>query len=212
MKWHYKKNINQINLITMNKKRLLSSILAIALVAVVVSCQTSDSVSNDSDSTTDLILKSYSARTFTSEPVSTGDLEVILQCGIKAPSARNLQPWKFIVTKDLSVMQQMIGNTNAGNVLIVVCGPEAQANSAADFDCGLATENMTIAAQSLGLGARIYTNPVANINLTMKETLQIPEGYRAIAVLRVGHIEKDVDAESMASPRNSYEETVIFLD
>jgi len=134
------------------KKRLLASILAFSLVAVMTYGQQPGSVS-------DLILKSYSARTFTSEPVSVGDLEIILKCGIKAPSARNLQPWKFIVVREASVMQQMLGNVTPGNALILVCGPESQANSTVDFDCGLATENMTVAAQSLGLGARIYTGP-----------------------------------------------------
>jgi len=45
----------------------------------------------------------------------------------------------------------------------------------------------------------------------MKQILQVPAGYRAVAVLRVGHIEKNVDAVSVASPRNSYEEVVTFL-
>ena len=195
----------------MNKKLLLLSILAIALAAVAMSHQNSGYVSNNTDSATDLILKSYSARTFTSEPVSTADLEVILKCGIKAPSAANLQPWKFIVVREPSVMQQMIRNITDNNVVILVCGPEGQANFSVDFDCGLATENMTIAAQSLGLGARIYANPIANINATMRETLQIPEGYRAVMALRVGHIEADVDAETVASPRKSYDEVVTFL-
>ena len=195
----------------MNKKLLLLSILAIALAAVAMSHQNSGYVSNNTDSATDLILKSYSARTFTSEPVSTADLEVILKCGIKAPSAANLQPWKFIVVREPFVMQQMIRNITDNNVVILVCGPEGQENFSVDFDCGLATENMTIAAQSLGLGARIYANPIANINATMRETLQIPEGYRAVMALRVGHIEADVDAETVASPRKSYDEVVTFL-
>ena len=205
--WHYKKVLT--NLFIIMKKHLLLSILAIAIVVFMVRCQTTECPSVDN--ATDLILKSYSARTFTSEPVSDGDLELILKCGIKAPSAANRQPWKFIVAKEFSVIQQMIGNVTQGNVLIVVCGPEAQENSTVDFDCGLATENMTIAAQSLGLGARIYTGPIRNVNLTMKEILQVPEGYRAVAILRVGQIEKDVDAESASSPRNSYEEVVSFL-
>jgi len=186
------------------KKRLFASILAICLIAVMSYGQSANSVS-------DLILKSYSARTFTSVPVSDGNLEIILKCGIKAPSASNAQPWKFIVVKNQSLMQEMISNITQGNVLIVVCGSEARPSAIVDFDCGLATENMTLAAQSLGLGARIYFNPLTKINSTMKQTLQIPDGYRAVAVLRVGHIESNVDAASAASPRNSYEDVVTFL-
>ena len=186
------------------KKQLLASILAICLLTIVTHGQQSNSV-------TDLILKSYSARTFTSEPVSAGDIEVILKCGIKAPSASNAQPWKFIVVRNFSLMQEMISNVTQGNVLIVVCGSEARPSAIVDFDCGLATENMTIAAQSLGLGARIYFSSLPKINSTMKQTLQIPDGYRAVAVLRVGHIDKNIDAVSAASPRNSYEDVVTFL-
>ena len=209
-------NINK-NLKTsyLMKKVLVTFILAIAILVVSTNCHRSEIALNSTsyDSVSDLILKSYSARTFTSEPVSMEDLEVILKCGMKAPSARNLQPWKFIVVRDNSVMQQMMGNNiTEGNVLITVCGPEAQANSTVDFDCGLATENMTVAAQSLGLGARIYGGAIPNINSTMRQTLQIPDEYRAIIVLRVGHIENADDAVSVASPRNSYEEVVTFLE
>ena len=184
------------------KKRLFASILAFSLVVVMARGQQTNSV-------IDLILKSYSARNFTSEPISAGDLEVILKCGIKAPSASNAQPWKFIITKDVSVMRQIVRDIPDGNVLIVVCGQESRAT--ADYDCALATENMSLAAISLGLGARIYTGPIANVNATMKQTLQVPNGYKAVAVLRIGHIEKNVDAVSAASPRNSYEDVVTFL-
>ena len=184
------------------KKQLFAFIFVFSLVAVTTYGQQSGSFS-------DLILNSYSARTFTSEPVSAGDIEVILKCGIKAPSAANLRPWKFTVVSDASVMRRMVGNVNDGNVLILVCGPEEGAT--VDYDCGLATGNMTLAAQGLGLGARIYFSSLATINSTMRETLQIPDKWRAVAVLRVGHIEKNVDAVSAASPRNSYEEVVTFL-
>jgi len=198
----------------MNKKVWVTSILAIAFFAFVMSGYRSESVSGlmrTENSVSDLILNSFSPRNFTSDPVSMEDLEVILKCGIKAPSAANRQPWKFIVVQDFAVMQQMITNVTEGNVLITVCSPETQGNSTADFDCGLTTENMTVAAQSLGLGARIYAGPIGNINSTMKQTLQMPDGYRAVVVLRVGHIANVADAISAASPRNSYEEVVTFL-
>ena len=186
------------------KKQLISVIL--------ISCFTGlIAIGQKTSGTTDLILSSYAARNFTSEPVSNNDLELILKCGIKAPSARNLQPWKFIAVKDFSIMKQIMGNVTQGNALIVICGSEAQESSVVDFDCGLATENMTVAAQSLGLGARIYGSPINSINSSLKQILKIPTGYRAVMVLRVGHIEKGVDATSAASARKSYDEFVTFL-
>jgi nitroreductase len=49
-------------------------------------------------------------------------------------------------------------------VLIIVSGIESENGTTTDFDCGLATESMFVAAHSVGLGARIYEGPIGNIN------------------------------------------------
>ena len=165
---------------------------------------------NAGNDVTDVILNGYSARMFTSEPVSDQDIDLILKCGIKAPSSRNGQPWKFTVVKDTVLTKKAIGNINPGNVLIFVSGPESQEGPGVDFDCALATENMNIAAQSLGLGARIYGGPVRNVNSTMKQSLEIPEGYRVVTILRIGHRDKSVDAVSAASAKKQFEEVVNY--
>jgi nitroreductase len=167
---------------------------------------------NAGNNVTDVIMNGYSARMFSSEPVSDQDLDLILKCGIKAPSSRNGQPWKFTVVRDTSLTKKAIGNINPGNVLILVSGPESiQEGAVVDFDCALATENMNIAAQSLGLGARIYGGPVRNVNSSMKQILEIPDGYRVVTILRVGHTDKTVDAISSASARKKFEEVVNYI-
>ena len=154
----------------------------------------------------DVILASYSQRAYTTQPVSDGDIDQIIKCGIKAPSARNSQRWHFTIVKDAALCKKIISNITDGNVAIVISGPETGGN--VEFDCALATENMFIAAQSLGLGARIYTGPVNNVNSTLKEALEIPQGYRAVAVLRIGTLDTTVDAVSAASNRKDAQEIV----
>jgi nitroreductase len=159
----------------------------------------------------DVIMSGYSAKMFTTKPVSDTETDQIVKCGMKAPSARNMQRWKFTVVKDTALMNALIPKITSGNILIVVSGPEPKVdNMLVDFDCALATENMYIAAQGLGLGAHIYASPVNNINTSMKEALSIPEGYKAVTVLRVGNIDKGVDAVSGASARKKLEEVVIY--
>ncbi len=68
---------------------------------------------------------------------------------------------------------------------------------------------MFIAAHGLGLGARIYGSPAGNINLN-KESFQIPTGYKAVVVLRVGNVDKSVDAVTAATPRNNPEEVINY--
>src|SRR5512133_792323 len=103
-----------------------------------------------------VITSSYSEREYSNEPVTDQQIDLILKCGIKAPSARNKQPWRFTVIKDEATMKEAIGNVVPGNVVIVVSGLESQTGTTPDFDCGLATQNMFVAATALGLGARIY--------------------------------------------------------
>jgi nitroreductase len=107
-------------------------------------------------------------------------------------------------------MKEVINNVVPGNVLIVVSGVESQqGGSTPDFDCGLATHSMFVAAEGLGLGARPYASPVANIN-SKREAFQIPAGYKAVVVLRIGNIDKSIDAISAATPRKMPEEVINY--
>lgn len=156
-----------------------------------------------------IILAGYSEKAYSSEPVTDEQLDMILKCGIKAPSSRNKQPWKFTVIKDDGSIREILGHEFPGNVLIIVSGIESGEGTTPDFDCGLATESMFIAAHGLGLGARIYGGPVGNINLK-KEFFQIPTGYKAVIVLRIGNVLTNVDAVSGATPRNNPEEIINY--
>jgi nitroreductase len=158
----------------------------------------------------DAVLSGYSVRNYTSEPVTDQQLDLILKCGIKAPSANNRQPWKFTVIRDDSTMKEIINNVVPGNVLIIVSGVESkEGGGTPDFDCGLATHSMFVAAEGLGLGARIYGGPVRNINLK-REFYQIPSGHKAVMVLRIGNMEKSIDAVSAASARKMPGEVINY--
>jgi nitroreductase len=164
---------------------------------------------NPGNCVTDVILSGYSERAYSSEPVTDQQLDWILKCGIKAPSGRNKQPWKFTVIKDEATMKEVINDVVPGNVLVIVSGIESDSGNTPDFDCGLATESMFIAAHSLGLGARIYGSPTGNIN-AKKELFQIPSGFKAVIVLRIGNTDKSVDAVSSATPRKNPEDIVNY--
>ncbi len=158
---------------------------------------------------TEVILSGYSERSYTTVPVTDQQLDLILNCGIKAPSARNNQPWKFTVIKDETSMKEIINDVAPGNLLIVISGAESQSGTTPDFDCGLAAESMFVAAHSLGLGARIYGGPTGIIN-SKKEQYQIPSGYKAVVALRIGNVDKSVDAVSAATPRKKSEEVINY--
>jgi nitroreductase len=153
----------------------------------------------------------YSEKTYSTVPVTDQQLDLILKCGLKAPSARNKQPWKFTVIRDETVQREIIKSAVPGNVLIVISGIESESGVMPDFDCGLAAENMFIAAHGLGLGACIYSGPSEYIN-SKKDSLQIPSGYKAVVALRIGNVDRSVDAVSAATPRKDPGEVINYFE
>lgn len=49
----------------------------------------------------------FSARKYTDEPVSSDDLNYILECVRMAPSAVNRQPWKFVIVRSKEAREKL---------------------------------------------------------------------------------------------------------
>jgi nitroreductase len=127
--------------------------------------------------------------------LSTRDVEKekikkVLEAARLAPSARNNQPWRFIVVKGKenvkNVVTKAFGETNQvakeAPVLIIACGNPSD-DVIADgkelylFDIGLAVENMLLAATDLGL----VTHPMAHVKEDeLKRILGIPPEVRFV--------------------------------
>jgi len=182
---------------------------SLILLILVLTCGTALS-QTAGNPVTDLLLSAWSPRNFTAVPVTDQQIDMIIQCGIKAPSSRNGQPWHFTVLKEEALMKEIISNISPGNVIIIVSGKESATGTTPDFDCGLTTQNMFIAATSMGLGGRIYGGPIAAAK-SKREALQIPAGFTPVIMLRVGNMEKGPDAASGASPRKTKEEMVNYV-
>ena len=82
-----------------------------------------------------------------------------------------------------------------------------------NFDCGLACQNMVIAASALGYGTKIVSSPTMTLNGAnhdaLCEKLGVDPALKAIAVLLIG--KADVDAVTSPSVRNTREEKVSFV-
>lgn len=87
---------------------------------------------------------------------------------------------------------------------IIVYKNTASKSPSPDYDCGLATQNMVIAASSLGYGVKIVSSPTMSLNGQnhdqICEKLGVDTGLQAVAVLLVG-TPADPNAVSSASVR-----------
>jgi len=158
-----------------------------------------------------VILNPYAARNFVAGAIPKADLDVIIQAGIRAPSANNRQPWLFTVVQNQNLAKQLVSNIVDGNVLIVVSAQgDGQTNGSQILDCGLAVENIYLAAQALGYGSRIMTGPMSTLNSKFKADLGLPSGYSAVALVRVGKVQAPADAVSAASARKNATDVVSY--
>ncbi|NLU68981.1 nitroreductase family protein [Streptomyces sp. HNM0574] len=98
-------------------------------------------------------------RWFTDEPVGDADLYRVLEAGRWTGSARNRQPWRFVVVRDRGVREELsrlgayAGHLAAAPVVIVLAADEDTGGEDAQFDAGRAAQNLMLAAHFLGLGS-----------------------------------------------------------
>src|SRR5262249_48710397 len=76
---------------------------------------------------------------FEDVPIHSADLEKIIRAGLSAPSAYNLQPWRFVVVRDREqkkkLRQAAFGQSKVeeASVVVVACGdPDAWKNGDLD--------------------------------------------------------------------------------
>jgi len=143
----------------------------------------------------------YSCRDFSPEPLTDEQVKAIAHAALQAPSAINAQPWHIIVVTDKALIDELDADGmeilkaenseyyirmkarggrlfyNAPCLVIIA----QDTSSYATVDCGIATQNVALAAHSLGLGnvicgmARI---PIAGPRASeWTKRLKIPEGY-----------------------------------
>lgn len=93
---------------------------------------------------------------------------------------------------------------------IVIYKDGGASMSGADFDCGLAAQNMYLAAVSLGCGAKLVSSPTMTLNGAnhdaICEKLGVDPSYTAVAVLLIGKPDESVDGVTGATERASLAE------
>ena len=187
------------------KGKILFFVLIVVFCAATIPAQSADNPALKT------IINNFGARNYSAGTVTKAELDLILQAGLRAPSASNRQPWHFTVVQNQALVKKIISQATDGNMLIVVSGAgDNKTNASLVLDCALAVESIYLAAQALGLGSRIYTGPIDNLNNTLKAELGLPAGHNAVAVIRIGRLPAGVDALSSASPRANAGEKVTY--
>ena len=170
------------------------------------------------------IMARRSIRKYLDKPVEHEKLEVIVKCGINAPSGVNRQPWIVRVVEDqklIADVTEVYKQENAEMVkrdkdfknmfrnapnIICIC---TSANGGGELDAGLLGKNIMLAAQSMGLGTCCLGGPVRFLLSNEKckfflERLDIPADYKLNYIIAIGYPDEQPDAKPRDASKVKY--------
>lgn len=160
------------------------------------------------------ILARKSVRAFKPKPVEKEKVDLLLKAAMAAPTAVNKQPWAFVVVDDRNVLDQLAAElpyakmTAQAPLAIVVCGDLSKAlNGETDrywmLDCSAASENLLLAAESMGLGA-VWTAvyPESDRMAKVRTVLSLPDYIVPLNLIPLGYPQHQEEAKDKFNTEN----------
>jgi nitroreductase len=142
------------------------------------------------------LLTRRSIRKYTAQEVPKEITRELVNAGMHAPSARNHQPWHFVVVDKREILDALsVAHPHAkmlqqATLAILVCGDKSiqEAEGYIVQDCSAATQNIMLAAHAHGLGSVwLGMYPREERMLKVSELLDIPDHILPVALIALGH-------------------------
>jgi len=133
-----------------------------------------------------------SVRAYKAQSVPKDIIEDIVDCGRLAATARNEQPWEFVVVTDGALRKKIAQSADYGKfiadspVCIVVLCKDTKYYIE---DGSAATQNILVAAHAHGLGSCWVAGDKKPYAETIRRMVDAPEGCRLVALIAVGYPE-----------------------
>ncbi len=179
-----------------------------------------------------LLYSRRSHRAYEKTPLTQDQTDALLQAALSSPSAVNRQPWHFTVVRNQELLDEMNREVRRQAMMrspemrsprfaddqfhvfyhapTVIFLSSVPGNHYAPIDCGIAVEDIALAAESLGLGSVILGMPrdafAGEKAEEFRKALQFPEGYDFVIAIAVG-----VPADTKA-PHPVGENKISFVD
>lgn len=196
-----------------------STLILLAALAL-MGCSSSSSETEEMENPViEAIMARRSIRHYTDIPVEREKLLKIAECGINAPNAMNRQDWEVRIIDNSDYIdgvteimkEQMPSFVNSDDpkfrngfrnatAAIAIASPAEDASGMLLQNVGLMSENICLAAQSLGLGTCIMGGPAMFMNSCPEagpflERLGFSEGYKLQVIIAVGYPDETPDAK-----------------
>lgn len=177
-----------------------------AVPQVVCSIQTNEVIDN--------IFARKSVRAYTDQKVTRTELDTLARAGMAAPTGMGCEPWMFVLIDDRAILDSLAAQLPNATYLsrataaIAVCGNTEKALMDVHEnywiqDCAAASENILLAAESMGLGA-VWTGvwPRADRLESVNRILELPETIIPLNIIVIGYPEGENQPKDKFKPEN----------
>lgn len=156
-----------------------------------------------------------SIRKYINEPISSEKIESLLRAAMQAPSARNSQPWEFIVTTSTKILEKIpkfhpyASMVPGAGAAVLVCGNTKLQKETAYIlqDCSAAIQNLLLEAVHQELGAVwLGVYPREERMKGMIELFNLPDHIIPVALISIG-----IPAE-VPEPEDRFRKEIIHFD
>ena len=142
--------------------------------------------------TQEAIIKRYSCRNLSPKPISKDLIEKMIDAARLAPTARNIQPWEFVVVTDKETLKKLGSIAETGPFIadcscciVVLC---KDTKYYLEDGCA-ATENILLSATDLGLGSCWVAGDKKPYGEQIKQLLNVPKDFKLVSLIALGYPE-----------------------
>lgn len=131
-----------------------------------------------------------SIRAFEDRSISKKQLENIVDAARFAPTARNLQPWEFVVVTDKSILSKIAEAADNGKFMAQAAACIAVFSADTKYfleDGSAATCNILLASTALGIGSCWVAGDKKPYCPQISVLLNAPSGMKLISLVALGH-------------------------
>ncbi|WP_291586604.1 nitroreductase family protein [Bacteroides sp.] len=189
-------------------------LMVVVLLTIITSCSSAPqgAASASGNAVLGNIFARKSVRTYLNKGVEEEKINLMLRAGMAAPSGKDQRPWEFIVVTERASLDSMAAALPYAKMLtearyaIVVCGDSTR-SSYWYLDCSAATQNILLAAESLGLGA-VWTAayPYEDRMQVVRKYTALPENILPLCVIPFGY------PATQQQPKQKYDEKKIHYE
>lgn len=153
----------------------------------------------------DVIKKRKSVRTYDNKPINDKIIYSVIEAARLAPSAKNIQEWKFIIIRDKNTKKALVdiakGQQFIKNAAVIIAGVATKTDytmtntiPACHVDLAIAMEHIALAAAEMGIGTCWIG---AFYQEKAKKLLKVPHDFLIVAFMTLGYASDGITADKI---------------